>query len=77
VASVSSGRVIEQVLCDNFLLAIILRAEYRRDGIEVFAPEKSSQQLAYMNRPAGCRIAAMFAMNGGGKSYASKKYFSS
>ena len=34
-------------------LAIILRREYRREGIEFFTPSGYSQQLAYMNRPSG------------------------
>ncbi len=34
-------------------LAILLRAGYRRDGIQFFTPDAFSQQLAYMNRPQG------------------------
>jgi hypothetical protein len=35
------------------LLAIIIRANFKRDGIEFFTPDDFSQQLAYMNRPQG------------------------
>ncbi len=35
------------------VLAIILRREFRREGIEFFTPPEYSQQLAYMKRPAG------------------------
>ena len=38
------------------LLAILIRRSFRRDGIEFFTPGEFSQQLAYMNRPAGYRI---------------------
>ena len=34
-------------------IAIIIRAEYRADGIQFFTSDAFSQQLAYMNRPAG------------------------
>jgi len=37
-------------------LALIIRAGFRKDGIEFFTPSEYSQQLAYMNRPAGHRI---------------------
>ena len=47
---------VEEIFHDNSLLAIIIRAEYCGDGIEFFTPENFSQQLAYMNWPAGYRI---------------------
>lgn len=34
-------------------LAIVLRAQYYEQGITFFTPDQYSQQLAYMNRPAG------------------------
>ena len=40
---------------DQFL-AMILRAEFRADGIEFFTPDNFSQQLGYMNRPRGYQI---------------------
>ena len=45
--------MIEQILQGNLLLAIILRAGYRADGIRFFTPDDFSQQLGYMNRPRG------------------------
>jgi hypothetical protein len=48
---------VERISCSNKLLAIIIRADYSRDGIEFFTPNDFSQQLAYMNRPAGYVIA--------------------
>lgn len=50
------GQSIEKICYNNSLLAIIVRAEYIKDGIEFFTPNDFSQQLAYMNRPAGYRI---------------------
>ena len=47
---------VEKVVCNNNLLAVIIRADYSKDGIEFFTPDDFSQQLAYMNRPAGYRI---------------------
>lgn len=35
------------------MLALILRADYHAEGIQFFTPSDFSQQLGYMNRPAG------------------------
>ena len=48
---------VERMVHGNKLLAIIIRADFSRDGIEFFTPNEFSQQLAYMHRPAGYRIA--------------------
>ena len=47
---------VERVVHENKLLAIIIRSNYSKEGIEFFTPNDFSQQLAYMNRPAGCTI---------------------
>ena len=47
---------VERVIYEDKLLAIIIRAGFRKDGIEFFTPDDFSQQLAYMNRPAGYKI---------------------
>ncbi len=44
---------VEKVIHNNALLAIIVRSTYYKSGIEFFTPSDFSQQLAYMNRPAG------------------------
>ena len=49
------GRV-EKIFYNRSLLGILVRASYEKEGIEFFTPEKFSQQLAYMNRPAGYKI---------------------
>jgi hypothetical protein len=45
--------MIQQIVKDNQLLAIVIRTSYKEDGIKFFTPDDFSQQLAYMNRPAG------------------------
>ncbi|GBR75498.1 protein cupin-like super family [Candidatus Termititenax persephonae] len=45
--------MIENVTHDNQLLAIIVRHDYYKDGIEFFTPGDFSQQLAYMNHKKG------------------------
>jgi len=39
-------------------LAIIIRNNYSKDGVEFFTPNDFSQQLAYMKHPKGKRIDA-------------------
>lgn len=48
---------IERIEADGRELALILRAQFRRDGIEFFTRDDDSQQLGYMRRPAGHVIA--------------------
>lgn len=45
--------MIEPIEHDGRMLAIILRAGFRAEGIRFFTPDDFSQQLGYMNRPAG------------------------
>jgi hypothetical protein len=45
--------MIERIACEGRLLALILRAGFRANGIQFFTPSDFSQQLGYMNRPAG------------------------
>ena len=42
--------MIENVINNEKLLSVIIRANYQSDGIEFFTPDDFSQQLAYMNR---------------------------
>ena len=39
-------------------IALIIRAGYDEPGIQFFTPANFSQQVAFMNRPAGYKIAA-------------------
>ena len=49
---VMQNNILEEVMNDKMLLSIIIRANYKNDGIKFFTPDDFSQQLAYMNRPA-------------------------
>jgi hypothetical protein len=49
--------MIENIQYNNLLLAIIIRSDYKKDGIEFFTNDNDSQQLGYMNRPEGYVIA--------------------
>lgn len=40
------------------MLAIIIKANYSKDGVEFFTPDNFSQQLAYMKHPKGKKIDA-------------------
>ena len=48
--------MLERIESGAMLIAIIIRSDYSRDGIEFFTPDDFSQQLAYMNRPTGYKI---------------------
>ena len=43
-------QMIENVINNEKLLSVIIRANYQSEGIEFFTPDDFSQQLAYMNR---------------------------
>lgn len=45
--------MIERVMHDGRVLAIIVRAGFTREGIEFFTPDEFSQQLAFMKHPEG------------------------
>lgn len=48
--------MIEHVTHEGKTLAIVIRAGFRKDGIEFFTPPEFSQQLAYMKRGKGYAI---------------------
>ncbi len=48
--------MIEKIVHNDQLLAIIIRSTYKKDGIEFFTPSDFSQQLGYMNRSKGYMI---------------------
>jgi hypothetical protein len=45
--------VVEKIVHNNILLAVLIRTEYTKEGIDFFTPGDFSQQLGYMNRPEG------------------------
>lgn len=45
--------MIERIVKNDELLAVIIRHDFCKPGIHFFTPDDFSQQLAYMNHPAG------------------------
>lgn len=45
--------MIETIKHGDTILAVVLPANHRSDGIQFFTPDEFSQQLAYMNHPNG------------------------
>jgi mannose-6-phosphate isomerase-like protein (cupin superfamily) len=48
--------MVERIIHEGVMLGLIVRAGFHKEGIEFFTPDDFSQQLAYMNRPAGYTI---------------------
>jgi mannose-6-phosphate isomerase-like protein (cupin superfamily) len=48
--------MIEEILHQSNTLAIIVRRDFQKTGINFFTPNDYSQQLAYMSHPAGKEI---------------------
>jgi len=48
--------VVEEIIHEGHLLAIIVRHTFRKPGIHFFTQNDLSQQLAYMRHPAGKEI---------------------
>jgi len=48
--------MIEKIVHNGSVLAIIIFDNFKQDGIHFFTQENYSQQLGYMNRPAGYQI---------------------
>lgn len=49
---------VKKIEYNGKILAIIIKNDYTKDGIEFFTPNDFSQQLAYMKHPKGKRIDA-------------------
>jgi hypothetical protein len=45
--------LVEEIKYDNRQLALIVSSKFNKPGIHFFTPDDFSQQLAYMNHPAG------------------------
>ena len=56
--SAQDRSLIETVRQGGIEVAVIIRAGYARQGVTFVTPDEYSQQLGYMNRPAGYRIPA-------------------
>ena len=46
----------EDIILNEKLIAIIIRSQFSKDGIEFFTPNDFSQQLGYMKRKKGYQI---------------------
>jgi hypothetical protein len=51
-----SDEKVEVISHEKSLLAIILRRDFKKPGVHFFTPGEFSQQLGYMNYPAGKTI---------------------
>jgi mannose-6-phosphate isomerase-like protein (cupin superfamily) len=45
--------MIQRIIHNNTLLALIIPADFNESGIHFFTPDEFSQQLAYMHHPKG------------------------
>jgi hypothetical protein len=48
--------MVEEVIIEERLVALIVRRTFHRPGIHFFTPNDFSQQLGYMSHPSGHRI---------------------
>lgn len=48
-----TNELIDRITHAGSELALIIRRSFHKDGIEFLTPDSYSQQLGYMNRPAG------------------------
>ncbi|MCX6210200.1 MAG: hypothetical protein NTZ59_12070 [Bacteroidetes bacterium] len=49
--------MIHKIIHNNIQLAVVIKSSFKKEGIEFFTDDNSSQQLGYMNRPEGYVIA--------------------
>ena len=50
--------MLEQIVDNGLIIATIIKAEFKKEGIEFFTPSEFSQQLGYINRPKGYKVEA-------------------
>ena len=55
-AGLQGVKVIETIARGDTVLAILIRREHTREGIQGLTPDAFSQQLIYMQRPAGYTV---------------------
>lgn len=53
ITDTPSHALIERIQHQGRELALVVRHSFRKEGIEFFTPGSYSQQIGYMNRPAG------------------------
>ena len=52
----NANNTIRHIFHESTMIALIIPGDYRDSGIKFFTPKEFSQQLGYMNRPAGYTI---------------------
>jgi hypothetical protein len=52
-ADKNGNSMIEEICDGQAVMALILRRDYKAEGIKFLTPDSYSQQLGYMNRPQG------------------------
>lgn len=52
--------MIEKIVNNNEIIAIVMRDSYEKEGVEFVTPNEFSQQLAYMKHPKGHKIIPHF-----------------
>ena len=45
--------LLEKIIHNSQIYAIIIKSDYSKDGVEFFTPDDFSQQIAYMKHPKG------------------------
>ncbi len=50
--------MIKNIIHNDKILAIVIKKDYQKDGVEFFTPDEFSQQLAYMSHKKGKIIEA-------------------
>lgn len=48
--------MIHKIVDQDQIIAILIRSNFKKNGIEFFTPQSFSQQLGYMARPCGYKI---------------------
>jgi hypothetical protein len=48
--------MLQKIVHQDSIIALIIRNNFFKDGLEFFTPKEFSQQVAYMNRPKGYAI---------------------
>lgn len=49
----NTNNAIRRIFHESTMIALVIPGEYRDSGIKFFTPQEFSQQVGYMNRPAG------------------------
>lgn len=59
-SGIDSMELVENIRHNEQLYAIIIRNQFRKEGVHFFTPDDFSQQLGYMRHPSGKKIEPHF-----------------